>query len=236
MTESRNDRDSVVCLLTGASRGIGRATALLLATQGVELILLGRPSEALTDTAESIKRLGGGVSVYTADLARSEELTSAMDAILAQHGAPSVVINNAGVIHRELVELTTDSMWDSQLAVNLRAPFLITRAVLPHMKQARRGRLLYVGSIASTVGTARSAAYCAAKWGLLGFVKSVAEELRDSGAMAMALLPGSVDTEMLVGSGFAPRLTPEEVAKTLAYFALQAPLSHNGGTVEMFGV
>jgi 3-oxoacyl-[acyl-carrier protein] reductase len=236
VTEASKATGSVVCLLTGASRGIGRATALLLAKRGVELILLGRPSEALCDTAKSIKRVGGEVWLHRADLAKSEEVTSAMDAIIAQHGTPSIVINNAGVIHRELVESTTDGMWEAQLAVNLRAPFLITRAVLPLMKQAKKGRLLYIGSIASTLGTARSAAYCAAKWGLLGFVKSVAEELRDTGMMAMALLPGSVDTEMLVGSGFAPRITPEEVAQSLVYFALEAPLSHNGAAVEMFGV
>jgi 3-oxoacyl-[acyl-carrier protein] reductase len=228
--------NSATCLLTGASRGIGRATALSLARHGAELILLGRESPELTETARMVDELGRRVWIYQAELARADSVVQAMDAIVQQHGAPAIVINNAGTITRELVESTTDGMWEEQLGVNLRAPFLITRGVLPAMKSVGTGRLIYVGSIASTLGTARAAAYCASKWGLVGFMKSVAEELRDTGLMAMAVLPGSVDTQMLVGSGFAPRITPEAVAETLTHFALSAPLSHNGGVVEMFGI
>jgi 3-oxoacyl-[acyl-carrier protein] reductase len=144
-------------------------------------------------------------------------------------------VHNAGIVHRNSIEATTDASWDEQLAVNLRAPFQLTRALLPSMKAAGAGRHVYVGSISSTLGSANSAAYCAAKWGLVGLMKSVAEDLTDSGLMAVAILPGSVDTEMLVGSGFSPRMTSEDVAKTIAYFAISAPRSHNGGVVEMFG-
>src|SRR6185312_2645572 len=103
------------------------------------------------------------------------------------------------------------------------------------MKAAKAGRFVFVGSISSTLGSRNAAAYCAAKWGLVGLMKSVAEDLSDTGLMAVAILPGSVDTEMLEGSGFPPRMTPEEVAKSIAYFAIDDPRSHNGGIVEMFG-
>ncbi len=145
------------------------------------------------------------------------------------------MVHNAAVIFRKTVEETTLSEWDQQLAVNLRAPFLITRALLPGMKSRGSGRIVFVGSISATLGTARSAPYNASKWAVSGFMKSLAEELTDTGIMTVAVLPGSVDTSMLEGSGFAPRMTPEDVARTLVHYALDAPLAHNGGVVEMFG-
>jgi 3-oxoacyl-[acyl-carrier protein] reductase len=151
-------------------------------------------------------------------------------------GVPDVLINNAAVIHRAQIEHTALSEWQEQLAVNTTAAFLWTRALLPALRSAGRGRLIHVGSIASTVGTARAAAYCASKWALVGFMKALAEELSDSGLMTLAILPGSVDTEMLRGSGFTPRISAEQVAETLVYYALDAPAAHNGAIIEMFGV
>jgi 3-oxoacyl-[acyl-carrier protein] reductase len=144
-------------------------------------------------------------------------------------------VHNAGVIHRERIEQLDPRHWDEQFAVNVRAPYLLTRLLLPAMKRAGNGRMVFVGSISATGGTAGAAAYCASKWALSGFVKSLAEELSDSGLMAVAVLPGSVDTRMLEGSGFPPRMTASDVAKTLAHYALDAPLAHNGALVEMFG-
>jgi 3-oxoacyl-[acyl-carrier protein] reductase len=150
-------------------------------------------------------------------------------------GPPRAVVHNAAVIHRAPVETLTDTQWDEQLTVNLRAPFLLTRALLPAMCRGGAGRFVFVSSISATLGAARAAAYCASKWGLIGFMKSLAEELTDTGLMAVAILPGSVDTEMLEGSGFSPRMTAADVAKTVVHYSLDAPLAHNGGVVEMFG-
>jgi 3-oxoacyl-[acyl-carrier protein] reductase len=104
------------------------------------------------------------------------------------------------------------------------------------MRRARRGRIIHVASISAAVGSPGAAVYAASKWGLVGFMKSLAGELADSGVATLAVLPGSVDTDMLVGSGFHPRMTAAEVARTIVYYALEAPLAHNGGVVEMFGV
>jgi len=139
-------------------------------------------------------------------------------------------------VERTRIVDTTCAAFERQLAVNLTAPFLLTKEWLPAMLERRSGRLVFVGSISSTIGAAGAAAYCASKWGLVGFVKSLAEELSGSGLMAVTVLPGSVDTQMLEGSGFAPRMTAAEVANTLTHYALDAPLAHNGGVVEMFGV
>jgi 3-oxoacyl-[acyl-carrier protein] reductase len=103
------------------------------------------------------------------------------------------------------------------------------------MRAARLGRFVFIGSISATLGSPGAAAYAASKWGLSGFVKSLAEELKDSGLMATALLPGAIDTDMLKGGPFPPRMTAEEVAKTVEFLALDAPIAHNGALVEMFG-
>jgi 3-oxoacyl-[acyl-carrier protein] reductase len=225
-----------LALVTGASRGIGRAVALQLAHRGVRLALLGRASPQASSLLAELGRIGPPPAFFEVELADTEQLEQRLAELVAREGIPSVVINNAAMIERGPVESIPPEIWDRHLAVNLRAPFLITRALLPQMKARGSGRLLYVASIAATLGTAHAAAYGASKWGLLGFVKCLAEELRDTGLMAACVLPGSVDTDMLVGSGFEPRITPEEVATTLTYLALDAPLSHNGSSVELFGV
>jgi len=119
--------------------------------------------------------------------------------------------------------------------VNLKGAFLVARAFLPGMIRTKRGRFVAVASISSTLGTARQSAYCAAKWGLVGFVKSLAEELRGHGVQAMSVMPGSVDTEMLKGGEFAPAMHPDDVAGLVTYAALDAPDAMNGSAIEMFG-
>lgn len=223
-----------LAVITGASRGIGRATALALARRQVSLALVGRASSARDETARLAAEVGVSMTSFDCDLAKSDEIDRAGRELL-ELGAPDVLINNAGVIERASVEETSVESWDLQLGVNLRAPFLLTRTVLPAMRAARRGRIIQVGSISSTLGSPQAAAYCAAKWGLVGWTKSLAEELTDSGLSTVVILPGSVDTEMLAGSGFSPRMTAADVAQTIVHYALDAPQAHNGGVVEMFG-
>lgn len=223
-------------LISGASRGIGRATALACAARGAELGLLGRPSARQDETVESCRKAGAKrVLTLAADATQVEQLERASAEYLQAFGAPDAIIHSAGIAARTSVEGTTVASWQEQLQVNLSAPFLVTRALLPAMRARRAGRIVFVGSISSTLGTANLSGYCASKWGLIGLMKSLAAELTDSGLMTCAVLPGSVDTEMLVGSGFAPRMSPESVAQTLVHYAFDAPLAHNGASIEMFG-
>ena len=221
-------------VLTGASRGIGRATAAALALRGCDLVLIARPSAELDGVAREVSKSGVSVRVLPCDLSRAADVEATAERLL-EGELPRALINNAGTIRRAAVEELSAAAWDEQLAVNLRAPFLLSRALLPAFRKAGRGTIVNVGSIASTLGTARASAYCASKWGLVGFSKSLAEELSGSGASCVVILPGSVETRMLSGSGFRARMTPEDVARTIVYFALDAPPAHNGGVVEMFG-
>jgi 3-oxoacyl-[acyl-carrier protein] reductase len=119
--------------------------------------------------------------------------------------------------------------------VNLKGPFLVARALLPAMLRAGRGRFVAVSSISATLGTPRQSAYCASKWGLVGFVKSLAEEVRGRGVQAMCVLPGAVQTRMLEGGEFPAQMSPADVAGLVAYAALDAPDAMNGSAVEVFG-
>lgn len=222
--------------ITGASRGIGRATALYLAKRGVALALIGRESSEHRETERQLSELGATFTSFFADLSEATQVTRVGQELLTSVGAPDAAIFNAAVIERSLIVDTTDASFDLQLNVNLKAPFMLTRSWLRAMLEQRRGRLVFVGSISSTLGTREAASYCASKWGVVGFVKSLAEELANTGLMAVAVLPGSVDTRMLAGSGFEPRIQADEVAATLGHYALDAPLAHNGGIIEMFGV
>jgi 3-oxoacyl-[acyl-carrier protein] reductase len=223
-------------LITGMSRGIGRAAALACAARGAELGLLGRPSQRQRETAESCLAHGAKrVLCLSADATRVEQLERAANDFLEAFGAPDAIIHSAGIAVRSSVEETSIASFQEQLQINLSAPFILTRALLPAMRARSSGRIVFVGSISSTLGTANLAGYCASKWGLIGLMKSLAAELTDSGLLTCAVLPGSVDTDMLVGSGFPPRMSPESVAQTLVHYAFDAPLAHNGASIEMFG-
>jgi 3-oxoacyl-[acyl-carrier protein] reductase len=225
-----------LAVVTGASRGIGRATALGLAARGLSLALVGRASKEHDETVALARAAGApDVGVFPCDLARSADVERVARELSDLVPAPLVLVNDAGVAPRLDVPSTPRETWEETLAVNLTAPFLLCRELVPGMRRGKHGRIVNVGSISATGGTARLSAYVASKWGLVGFTKSLAAELTDSGVTAVCVLPGSTATRMLDGSGFAPRMTAEDVARTLVHYALDAPAAHNGAVIEMFG-
>jgi 3-oxoacyl-[acyl-carrier protein] reductase len=225
----------VIAVVTGAGRGIGRAIAIELARRGCDIALFGRATDTLDDAAHEVSSHGRRALVVACDVADSSAVDAAAKRTLAEMGAPSFVVANAGVVHRvPLVEMT-EAQWDDVLDVNLKGAFLCTRAFLRPMLAAGRGRFIAIGSISGTMGTPRLTAYCASKWGTIGLVKAFAEELRGTGLQIMCVMPGSVDTDMLRGSGFDPSMQPQDVAKIVAYAALDAPAAMNGSCIEAFG-
>jgi 3-oxoacyl-[acyl-carrier protein] reductase len=223
-----------LAVVTGASRGVGKATALVLAARQLDLVLIARHRVNLDGVADQCRTFGNKVHILSCDLADPLQLDCAA-AQVASMGTVRTLINNAGIASRASLEALTLESYSAQMNINLLAPIWLTRALVPAMKGAGRGSVINVGSISSTVGTAGQIVYNASKWALLGFTKSLAAELTDTGVMTVAVLPGSIDTDMLTGSGFAPRMTPADVAKALVHYALDAPSAHNGATIEMFG-
>jgi 3-oxoacyl-[acyl-carrier protein] reductase len=225
----------MIAVVTGAGRGIGRAVSVALAARGCDVALLGRTIESLAQAAQDVVDAGRTALAVPCDVSNADEVESAAARVMADLGVPRIVVANAGVIHRAHVHTMSEREWDEVIDVNLKGTFLVTRAFLPRMLDLRRGRFVAIGSISSTIGTARQSAYSAAKWGTVGFVKSLAEELRGTGLQAMCVMPGSVDTDMLKGSGFAPAMQPADVAKTVTFLALDAPSAMNASSVEVFG-
>jgi 3-oxoacyl-[acyl-carrier protein] reductase len=222
-------------VVTGAGRGIGRATAVRLAERGLDVSLLSRSASELAEARALVESRGKKAIGFPCDVSKAAEVDQAVQASLRAMGVPDVVVLSAGIVRRARVDEMTEAEWDEVLDINLKGAFLVTRAFLPSMLEARRGRIVALASISSTLGTARQSAYAAAKWGLLGFIKSLAEELRGTGLQSLAVMPGSVATAMLEGSGFSPQMTPEDVANLVVYSALDAPDAMNGSAVEMFG-
>jgi len=222
-------------VVTGAGRGIGRAVAIRLAERGMDLALLARTPNELELTRAAIEPLGARAIVLPCDVSRSAEVARAASEVVRELGPPRVVVSCAGIVHRALVQDTTEEEWDRVIDVNLKGTFLVTRALLPSMLEAKRGRFVAIASISATLGSPTQSAYAASKWGVVGFAKSLAEELRQTNLQSFAVLPGSVATSMLAGSGFAPQMTAAEVAGVVAYASLDAPNAMNGSAIEVFG-
>ena len=225
-----------IALVTGGGRGIGRATALLLATRGLDIAVLSRTEATAEACAAEILALGRRAIGIGCDVSSETAVEATCERIERELGPVDVLVHAAGIVHRgALTHETSVASWDEVLGVNLRGPFLVSRVLVPGMRERGSGRIVFIGSISSTIGCPGVASYAASKWGLVGLAKSLAEELRGTGVVALAVLPGSVDTDMLQGSGFAPAMTPEEVANTIVYAALDAPPAITGSAIELFG-
>jgi NAD(P)-dependent dehydrogenase (short-subunit alcohol dehydrogenase family) len=230
-----NGPDAVV---TGGGRGVGAAVARRIVARGGRVVIAARTQHELDATVAGIEAdFGPGrVRAVACDVASAMAVESLHDATLEfLGGAVDLLVNNAGIAPRAWVHEMDEALWDQVLDVNLKGAYLCTRAFLPGMLARRRGRIVNVASISATLGTPRLSAYCASKWGLVGFTKAVAEETREAGVQVMAVLPGSVDTEMLKGSGFDPRMSADEVARLIEWVGLDAPAAMTASAVEMFG-
>lgn len=225
----------MISVVTGAGRGIGRAIAVDLARRGCDVALLGRSIENLAATAELVVAEGRRAVAIPCDVSSAEQTASASERVMSELGVPRVVVANAGIVRRAPVVTMSEEEWDAVLDVNLKGTFLTVRAFLSRMLDLKVGRFIAIASISATLGTPKQSAYCASKWGTVGFIKSLAEELRGTGLQAMSVMPGSVETDMLKGSGFPPVMQPEHVAKTVSFLALDAPDAMNGSNVEAFG-
>jgi 3-oxoacyl-[acyl-carrier protein] reductase len=186
---------SRVAIVTGAARGIGAATAVRLAQDGFAVAVLDLDEAAAKGTVEAIEAAGGRALAVGADVSDAEQVETAVNRVAAELGAPTVLVNNAGVLRDNMLFKMSDSDWDIVMNVHLRGAFLMTRAVQKHMIEAKWGRIVSMSSV-SALGNRGQANYSTAKAGLQGFTKTVAIELGKFGVTANAIAPGFIQTEM----------------------------------------
>ena len=213
-----------VALVTGASRGIGRATALALADAGAAVAVAYGASEAAADEVAAQIRSGGGrAATLRADLADTESSSALVQRTLDELGALDIVVNNAGITRDNLAVRISDTDWDVVIAVDLSAAFRICRAALRPMLRARSGRIVNVSSVAGVMGNPGQANYSAAKAGLIGLTKALCREVGSRGITVNAVAPGFIDTDMTAALG----------ADTLAAAAANVPLQRLGTAADV---
>src|SRR4029079_7542157 len=182
-------------IVTGAARGIGAAIAWRLSNDGFAVAVLDLDESACQPVVDEINASGGKALAVGADVADEQAVASAVSRVAAELGAPTVLVNNAGIIRDNLLfKMSTDD-WDAVMNVHLRGAFLMTRAAQAHMIEAKWGRIVNLFST-SALGNRGQANYSAAKAGLQGFTKTLALELGKFGVTANAIAPGFIDTEM----------------------------------------
>lgn len=222
-----------VAIVTGASKGIGKAVAVILAQQGVKVVLAARNSEMLNGVAQMITGAGGTALAIPTDITSEHAVEHLIAETRKRFGTVDILINNAGVgIFTNVTEMTTQA-YDEMMNVNLKGVFLCTRAVLPVMKGQKRGEIVNVASLAGKNSFAGGSVYSATKWGLIGFSRSLMLEVRDFNIRVVTIAPGSVNT----GFGEKERneptiIQPEDVAETVL-FALTMPGRVNVSEIDI---
>jgi 3-oxoacyl-[acyl-carrier protein] reductase len=236
-----------VALVTGAGRGIGAATACLLARAGAHVALVDRDAAGVTRTAEQIAVGGGEALAFTDDVTDSFAVERTFDRVVEEWGSLDVLVNNAGVLKEAPLDDLSDEEFQETLDVNLRGAMVCARAAIPHMFARGRGRILSAASVTTRLGAVGLTAYAAAKAGIVGMTRTWARELGPKGVTANAVAPGLIDSET-VRSVPADELAatlariparrlgrPEEVAAVFLFLASDLASFINGAVVGVDG-
>jgi len=232
-------------IITGSSRGIGRATALVLARRGTAVALLARDQGALEAVAAEIRAAGGSCAVCPCDVTDRSSVDAAIAQATAALGPPTILVNNAGFGGPfQLLSDSTDADYDQVFHTNVRAAFWFCRALLPGMRAAGFGRVVNIASIEALSGATESAHYIASKHALIGYTKAIAAEWGRFGITSNAICPGFVATEMAGGfdpAKITPRIPagrfadPTEIARIVAFLAAEESSYLNGSVITADG-
>jgi len=210
-----------VALVTGAGRGIGRAIALELARAGATVALTARTEPELQTLAEAIRSEGGQAAVFPSDLNDDAQVIGLIAAVAGQLGRLDILVNNAGTSVNQTLEKSSTDDFDLLMRVNLRAPFLLCRESIPHLRAQGGGFIVNIASVVAVKGYANQALYAASKHALLGMSKSLAREVQPDHIRVHVICPGGVATEMVTQmrpdldpSGL---IQPHEIAETVVF-------------------
>lgn len=235
-------------VVTGASRGIGRAIALELASQGAKVVVNYSGSVQKAEAVvNEIKANGGEAIAIQANVANSDSVQQLMKTALETFGSLDILVNNAGITRDNLIMRMKDDEWDDVINTNLKGVFLCTKAVTRQMMKQRAGRIINISSIVGVAGNAGQANYVAAKAGVIGLTKTTAQELASRNILVNAVAPGFITTEMTDGLPEELKETmlkqiplaklgqPEDIAKAVAFFASDNANYITGQTLHIDG-
>ncbi len=240
--------DGKVAIVTGASRGIGRAVALRLAKEGAKIVVNYAGNHAAAEkTVEDIKAAGGEAVLFQADIANSQVVGELVKAATSAFGRIDILVNNAGITRDNILALMKEDDWDAVISTNLKGIFNCTKAVGKVMIKQRAGKIINMTSVVGIIGNAGQTNYAAAKAGVIGFTKAAAKELASRGINVNAVAPGYIVTDMShamseqAKAEFAKSIplsrlgTPEDVAEAVLFLASDAANYITGQTINVDG-
>lgn len=225
------DLSGQTALVTGASRGLGKAMAITLGANGAMVYCVARSEDKLKETAKEIESAGGKAVVATCDVTNRESVDKVVDDLVEKNDKLDILINNAGITRDTLLPRMSDEEWDDVIATNLRSAFLMSRAASRYMMRARYGRIINITSVSGLIGNAGQTNYSASKAGIIGLTRSLSKELAGRKVTINAVAPGFIESDMTAALGDvvkdeakkripAKRLgTPEEVAAGVLFLA-----------------
>jgi len=219
-----------VAIVTGASRGIGRAISVALAQETATIVLAARSIQQLQITAEQVTKAGGEARIVHVELTEEQSIRNLIQVTGEKLGRLDILVNNAGVTHSAELEQTSTEDWQRCISINARAPFILCREALPLLKKSKAAHIINISSVVGVKGYPLQSAYTASKHALRGMTISLAEELRGSNIRVHLLCPGGVDTDMVdsVRPDIAKDelIQPEEIAELVLYL-----VTHKGNAV-----
>ncbi|QCR31765.1 3-oxoacyl-[acyl-carrier-protein] reductase [Lysinibacillus sp. SGAir0095] len=240
--------DGKTAVVTGASRGIGRAIALQLAVEGANVVVNFSGSEQKAiEVVKEIQNLGSNAIAVQANISDSESVQELMNAAMEQFGSIDILVNNAGITRDNLLMRMKEDEWDDVINTNLKGVFLCTKAVTRQMMKQRAGRIINISSIVGVMGNAGQANYVAAKAGVIGLTKTTARELASRNILVNAIAPGFITTEMTdtlpedVKSSMLSQIplaklgNPEDIAKAVVFLASDDASYMTGQTLHIDG-
>lgn len=222
--------ENTTAIITGGGRGIGRATALAFAKEGVDIVLAARTETEINSVASEIEELGSRALSINTDVQKKTDVDNLVSTTIERFGRVDILVNNAGVaIHNPIAKIR-EADWDLTMAVNLKGVFLCTQAVFSVMCEQKRGHIVNVSSVSGKYGHVNGGAYCASKFAVIGFTETTNNEGRPYGVKASVVCPGPVDTKMRRDNhpdDVIENLTqPEDVAELILFHVSQSSRAH----------
>lgn len=213
-----------VAIVTGGGKGLGRGIALTFAREGANVAIAGRSEDALLKTAAEIERLGRKALAIPTDVSKEEQVNNFVNKVKDKFGKIDFLVNNAGILLSKKVTETTLEDWEEVINTNLRGTFLMTRAVLEIMRKQRSGHIFNISSVGGRIGLAEKSAYCASKFGIVGFSKAVAKEVKQDNIKVQVVYPYMVDSYNEIdwskqGKEQLRAVKVEDVADMIVYYA-----------------